>query len=141
VQNIKNELTALKSLKSSNIVELYDTLYEKPDLYMILEFCPDGDLHDFINKTQRGLEEQQAIHVLKDIMKGFKVMADNGYIHRDIKPANILLKGDLFKITDFGFACKADISGNTLIRDICGSPMYEAPQLLQNKAYTAKSDI
>ena len=39
------------------------------------------------------------------MMAGFKEITDKGYIHRDIKPANLFMKGDLFKIADFGFAC------------------------------------
>lgn len=44
-------------------------------------------------------------------MVGFKELVDHGYIHRDIKPENTLIKNKVFKVADFGFACKADISG------------------------------
>lgn len=64
-----------------------------------------------------------------------------GYIHRDIKPANVLVKNKRYKIADFGFACKADILGRQRLTDICGTPIYMAPQLLRNQSYTAKSDI
>jgi serine/threonine protein kinase len=42
-----------------------------------------------------------------------KVLVDHSYIHRDIKPANVLIKGELYKIADYGFARKADIYGKT----------------------------
>lgn len=41
-------------------------------------------------------------------MSGLQELALNGIIHRDLKPANILVKDDVFKITDFGFAKKLD---------------------------------
>ena len=44
-------------------------------------------------------------------MKGFKALTDMGYIHRDIKPDNVLINNDIFKVADFGLACKADIRG------------------------------
>ena len=72
---------------------------------------------------------------------GFEVLVSKGYIHRDIKPANVLLKQGLYKVADFGFACKADILGRKKLNDICGTPIYMAPQLLRKQAYTAKSDI
>lgn len=74
-------------------------------------------------------------------MKGFKDLVDKGYIHRDIKPANSLVKHGVHKVADFGFAVKADIKGRSLIRECVGTPLYMAPQLLENKPYTSKSDI
>ncbi len=49
-----------------------------------------------------------------------------------MKPANTLIKNKKYKVADFGFACKADILGRKKITDICGTPIYMAPQLLKN---------
>lgn len=70
-----------------------------------------------------------------------KVLIDKGYIHRDIKPANVLIKNKHYKLADFGFATVADVKGRKKMKDICGTPLYMAPQLLTNKAYTSKSDV
>ena len=74
-------------------------------------------------------------------MIGFEVLVKKGYIHRDIKPANVLVKNHHYKVADFGFATRADILGRKKMTDICGTPLYMAPQLLKNEPYTAKSDI
>lgn len=74
-------------------------------------------------------------------MQGFRVLVSKGYIHRDVKPANTLVKDKHYKVADFGFACKADVFGRKKLTDICGTPIYMAPQLLKNEPYTAKSDI
>lgn len=37
-------------------------------------------------------------------MKGMKILTDSNYIHRDIKPPNVLVKDNVIKIADFGFA-------------------------------------
>lgn len=60
-------------------------------------------------------------------MNGFKNLVDLGYIHRDIKPANCLVKSDIFKVADFGFATKVDTSGIQRLRDCVGTPLYMAP--------------
>uniref|UniRef100_A0A8C9HS98 Checkpoint kinase 2 n=1 Tax=Piliocolobus tephrosceles TaxID=591936 RepID=A0A8C9HS98_9PRIM len=57
---------------------------------------------------------------------------ENGIIHRDLKPENVLLSSQeedcLIKITDFGHS---KILGETsLMRTLCGTPTYLAPEVL-----------
>jgi len=74
------------------------------------------------------------VAAFEHIMKGMKVLVDKGYIHRDIKPANVLIKQKThYKLADFGFACLADIKGRKKLNDVCGTPLYMAPQLLNNE--------
>ena len=47
----------------------------------------------------------------------------------------------IYKLGDFGFACKADVYGTEKMMEFCGTPIYMAPQLLFNEPYTAKCDI
>ena len=54
-------------------------------------------------------------------------MVQKNYIHRDIKPANALSKGNVFKVSDFGFAAKVNIKGKEKLDLFCGTPIYEAP--------------
>ena len=51
------------------------------------------------------------------------------------------MKNHHYKVADFGFATRADVLGRKKMTDICGTPLYMAPQLLKNQPYTAKSDI
>lgn len=81
------------------------------------------------------------MHIFGQIVKGFKVLTNLGYIHRDIKPENTLCKGDVYKVADFGFSCKADIDCIKRMNFICGTPLYMCPQLLKEEQYTAKCDI
>lgn len=72
-------------------------------MYIITEFCEDGDLYHFLQQ-KRKLPELEAKKLLKQIMRGAKYLHSNGIIHRDLKPANILMKNSVCKISDFGFA-------------------------------------
>ena len=52
----------------------------------------------------------------------------HGYVHRDIKPENIMIKGNTYKLGDFGLASKFDRKNNKFrMREYCGSPLYESP--------------
>ena len=51
--------------------------------------------------------------------------------NRDVKPENILLDEDLnVKLTDFGFA--KDLSPGQRLREVCGTPGYLAPEILNS---------
>lgn len=72
-------------------------------MYIVTEFCQDGDLFKLLQKKKK-IGENDAKSYLKDIMNGAKYLHKNGIIHRDLKPANILLKNGVCKLSDFGFA-------------------------------------
>lgn len=57
-------------------------------------------------KKREKLSENEAIPIFRDIINGFRCLAEAGFLHRDLKPANIFLKDKIAKIADFGFAKK-----------------------------------
>ena len=65
----------------------------------------------------------------------------NNIIHRDLKPQNILVTvDDTLKISDFGFA-KSYNPDADLQQTMCGSPLYMAPEILEQKRYTDVVDL
>jgi serine/threonine-protein kinase ULK/ATG1 len=139
---IDREIELMKGLNHKNILKLYDVIYnncnEEENIYLILEYCPCGDLSHFLNK--KGINEIKSKMFLKQIAEGLKYLIDNNISHRDLKPQNILLSDEnTLKITDFGFA--KTINSEELSTTICGSPLYMAPEILNYKKYTDKADL
>ena len=72
-----------------------------------------------------------------------------GLIHRDLKPENVLLNSKSkgvydVRIADFGYSVKSESGqlGYEIEEDIiCGTPGYIAPEALDGKGYSHKSDI
>lgn len=65
-----------------------------------------------------------------------------GIVHRDLKPENILCKKGSdtdIKITDFGLS--NIMPASALLRSKCGTPVYMAPEMLQNRPYDESVDI
>lgn len=98
---------------------------------MIMELC-ESDLRKKMCESQNKFKEEDCIDIFCNIMNGFRVLVENECIHRDVKPENILIKGGRYKIGDFGFARKADMLGRSRYLDMCGTPIYMAPQILNN---------
>jgi len=72
-------------------------------------------------------------------------MHSHNIVHRDLKPENILLESEdpdnlNIKITDFGFACFFNPKEQGL-REVLGSPLYMAPEIIQEQPYNHKVDI
>ena len=61
-------------------------------------------------------------------------------MHRDLKPENILITSDhKVKVCDFGWSCKYEESEVRV--SLCGTPEYNAPEILQSVAQTKAVDI
>ena len=95
-------------------------------MYMILELCDSGSLHDVIDISPNcALEEPIAAKYMKQAMQALKYLHSQDIIHCDIKPANFLVHQDQVKLADLGMAVRSDE------REIVGgSPVYMAPEHL-----------
>ena len=102
-QMLEGEIDALKKLNHMNIMKCHDIYSTVNNCYIITEFCNEGDLENLLKKREK-LPESEAVPIFRDIISGFRVIAESGFLHRDLKPANILMKDKVAKIADFGFA-------------------------------------
>ena len=141
-QGIQKEIKIMKSLDSKFITKLYDVCLSKNNIYLIIEYCKDGDLRKYLNKKKKDecISEKEAFSILHDIIRGYKCLVERKIIHRDLKPENILYHEGIFKLSDFGFS-KTISEMNSMLESIVGSPLYMSPQLLQCLNYCPKSDI
>ena len=61
--------------------------------------------------------------MLNNIAQGLLEIHSKKIIHRDIKPENIVLKNDIYKITDFGISIKT----LGMEEEVAGTPLYWPP--------------
>ena len=79
-----------------------------------------------ILKPKKSIGEKQALQYFRQLINGFKVLAEHNIMHRDIKPENILIHNGVLKIADFGF-CKPLEHQDGMAETMLGSPIYMAP--------------
>ncbi|KAI1414843.1 Ran1-like protein kinase [Hypoxylon sp. FL1857] len=128
-----------------NVVSMHKIVDDPDCIYVVLEYCPEGDL--FLNITERGQyvgKDELAKSVFLQILDAVEHCHNLGIYHRDLKPENILVsnRGDTVKLADFGLATSSDRSEDYG----CGSTFYMSPECLDPSSrrpfyYCAPNDV
>ncbi|KAI1496116.1 kinase-like domain-containing protein [Biscogniauxia marginata] len=128
-----------------NVVSMHKIVDDPDCIYVVLEYCPEGDL--FLNITERGQyvgKDDLAKSVFLQILDAVEHCHTLGIYHRDLKPENILVSnhGDTVKLADFGLATSSDRSEDYG----CGSTFYMSPECLDPSSrrpyyYCAPNDV
>ncbi|XP_050237692.1 serine/threonine-protein kinase ATG1a isoform X2 [Mercurialis annua] len=141
-QNLLKEISILSKINHPNIVRLFESLESEDKIYLVLEYCGGGDLAAYIQRRGK-ISQAVAKHFMRQLAAGLQVLQENHLIHRDLKPQNLLLSSNdetpRLKIGDFGFA--RSLTPQDLADTLCGSPLYMAPEIIQNQKYDAKADL
>jgi serine/threonine protein kinase len=139
---LKSEVSIMHDINHHNILHLFEFLKSKENYYLVIQFCNQGDMEQFMkNKGIKYFEEKEAVLKLKQIMNGFAELRSRKILHRDFKLANIFMHNDQIIIGDFGFAKSGVEVTNTKL----GSPLTMAPELLfvndDETTYNSKADL
>ncbi|KAM6290020.1 maternal embryonic leucine zipper kinase [Aegotheles albertisi] len=139
---IKIEIDAMKNLIHQHICQLYHVIETSKKIFIVLEYCPGGELFDYIISKDR-LSEEEARVFFRQIVSAVAYVHSRGYAHRDLKPENLLIDEEHnLKLIDFGLCAKPKGGLNYRLHTCCGSPAYAAPELIQGKAYIgSEADI
>ena len=115
---------------------------------MVMEYMEGGDLDAYLKrKYPQGMPEPEARRLLCQIASAFQYLSSRGLSHRDLKPANILMtdhsNGKLpdAKLSDFGFARHYDANSGGIMTSKVGSPLYMAPEVLDQRPYSPSVDL
>uniref|UniRef100_A0A2K6BN81 IkappaB kinase n=1 Tax=Macaca nemestrina TaxID=9545 RepID=A0A2K6BN81_MACNE len=131
-----HEIQIMKKLNHANVVKACDVpeelnilIHDVPLLAM--EYCSGGDLRKLLNKPENccGLKESQILSLLSDIVLKY---------HCDVMPLWSIKDSIIHKIIDLGYA--KDVDQGSLCTSFVGTLQYLAPELFENKPYTATVD-
>lgn len=139
---VTEEIGILKAVGTHrHIVSLVDSYDDAVNYYLIMELCEGGDLFSKIVETG-AYSEQQAARVCRQLAEALQFIHSKGITHRDLKPENILLiTNDInsdIKVADFGLS--KVIAQGQMMKTVCGTWAYCAPEVIQRKHYTSAVD-
>ena len=146
VDLMEQELDVLQKTDHPHIVRVFELLHDDVNFYIVTELVTGGELYDHIIKVKR-LKERQAADVIRQLLLALNYMHQQNIAHRDIKPENILLAPEEnddpeklnLKLTDFGFAVYYRPESG--LRQVLGSPLYMAPEIVRQSPYDKAVDI
>ena len=120
-------------LASDYLIHSLDFGIIKGNPYLLMEYCPQGDLSRLVGKNIDYLP-----YYARDILEGLHALHSEGKIHRDMKPENVLIRNNgKAALTDFGVVGEMDQSKRISIvgwwnkrpKQMQGTPLYMAPEM------------
>lgn len=141
-KRFQNEAKILASLDHPNIVRIFNFGVANDVNFIVMEYVEGEALSEVIARGP--IKVEQAVKVLRRLVRGIRQAHESAIIHRDIKPANIILtaKKDI-KIVDFGISKNfvSEEENFTKENHFIGTINYMAPELLLGQSPTMMSDI
>ncbi|OAG07807.1 kinase-like protein, partial [Paraphaeosphaeria sporulosa] len=130
------EVALLRNISHDHIVKFEDYDTERKWPRLIMEYLPLGNLAEHMPIT-----EWETVTLLCQGLKALDYLHSRKIMHRDLKPENILVQcrepaNFCIKIADFGLA-----RDGSFLKTVCGTRLYAAPEIWQNRPYTSKVDI
>jgi len=137
LQVFDRELRVMAALDHPHIVHLHEIVFLPEYICIVMDYCSNGDLYDFVASSGR-VSERQSRRFLAQLVDALQYLHRRGICHRDIKLENILLDENMnVKLADFGLC-----NTHSLVSTACGSPCYLAPEITSRAPYDGtKVDI
>ncbi|NWW07282.1 NEK3 kinase, partial [Oreocharis arfaki] len=142
VENSRKEAVLLAKMKHPNIVAFKESFEADGHLYIVMEYCDNGDLMQKI-KHQGGIlfPEDTILHWFVQMCLAVKHIHDKRVLHRDIKSKNVFLtQSGKVKLGDFGSA-RLLAHPMSYACTYVGTPYYVPPEIWESLPYNNKSDI
>ena len=130
IERTKTERKVLSMLDHPFIMKMYYAFQTPEKLYLVLDYCPGGELFFHLSRYRR-FQEQVARFYAAELLLAIGHLHKNGIIYRDLKPENVLLDAyGHVKLGDFGLAKDGIRHPTQGAKSTCGTPEYMAPEVL-----------
>ncbi|KAI8815846.1 kinase-like domain-containing protein [Fimicolochytrium jonesii] len=160
-EQIQREVDIMKRVRHPHIVQLKEVFETPHKFFLVMEYCKGGELVQRV-RSRKHCTEDDVRTIMGRLVEAIAYLHDQGIVHRDIKPENILISSDTIagangsgatdgisipepldifniKVSDFGLATFTGACN--MMENIVGTPLYMAPEIVQNLGYSAQCDL
>lgn len=139
LRSLRQEIDILRVLKHPNIIAMRDAFETENEFCVVMEYA-QGELFEVL-EDDRTLPELEVKAIARQLVSALHYLHTNRVIHRDMKPQNVLIGANkVVKLCDFGFA-RSIRSQSMVMTSIKGTPLYMAPELVQEQPYNHTVDL
>jgi serine/threonine-protein kinase len=134
-RRFRREAVAMASVRHDNVVQIFAFGDHVGHPYFVMEYIPGqtvANLLDATNDRGEQLYLDVVLGVLNQVCRGLQAVHGRRIVHRDVKPANMLI-GPGFRVAIADFGLVERIEGTVLNRDLAGTPLYLAPELIRHE--------
>jgi serine/threonine protein kinase len=125
------ERNVLSVIDHPFIVKLDAAFQSQDKLFLILQYCPGGDLDYHLHREQSFSEERARIYTA-EILLALEELHKKDILYRDLKPENVVLNAEGHAcLTDFGLSKEGVFNIDHGAKSFCGSVAYLAPEMLK----------
>ncbi|HJP94057.1 MAG TPA: serine/threonine-protein kinase [Pyrinomonadaceae bacterium] len=133
------EVRVARQVSHRNVCRVYDIGEIDGRHFLSMEFIKGEELSSLLRRIGR-LPADKALQIARQICAGLAAAHESGILHRDLKPSNVMIDGEgNARITDFGLAGLVEEFHDDEMS--AGTPAYMAPEQLEGKPPTVRSDI
>eukprot|EP00931_Biecheleriopsis_adriatica_P080668 TRINITY_DN5401_c0_g1_i2.p1 TRINITY_DN5401_c0_g1~~TRINITY_DN5401_c0_g1_i2.p1 ORF type:complete len:764 (-),score=124.10 TRINITY_DN5401_c0_g1_i2:119-2410(-) len=145
LRNLEREINTYRTLDHPHIVSYIGCILEHPNLAIVTEYVPNGNLFDLLFMHRVNLKASIRLKIASQVAVAVAYMhnCEPTVIHRDLKTQNLVLDQNYsIKVCDFGKTQEIGAHGLMTGQDTGGSPRYMAPECFKlNTFITEKVDI
>ncbi len=139
LERFHREVRVARQVSHPNVCRVFDIGVADGAPFITMEYVDGEDLSSLLRRIGR-FPQDKGLEISRQVCAGLAAAHEQGLLHRDLKPANIMLDGrGRVRITDFGLASLAGEVHGADVR--AGTPAYMAPEQLEGREVTFKSDI
>jgi calcium-dependent protein kinase len=152
LQQIKREVTIMKTLDHPNICKLFETYDDGEFLSFVMEECMGGELWERLEQGSGVKSEAVAAEIITQVSVALRYAASKKVAHRELKPENVCFASrdeddNTVKVIDWGVGFIDGCLGDGRMKSGVGTLPYMGPEVLEARieanhcAYTAACDL